>query len=169
MKRKRLSRKNGDETARVFSMDGSDFSTARGKYVRPNARIRKDMIVRAARMADPDFFSSLKGDDRKIAILTLERGFLPILRNCHAATDAICEMCKETKGKRYNPVVCIRKCRMFKAVEMMERLAPLLGDVLATFHRKGGNGEGDGGPGPRKSGPKGDGDGREDKGCLVPA
>lgn len=168
MKRKRLSRKNGDETASVFSMGGSDFSTARGKYVRPNAKIRKDMIVRAARMADPDFFASLKGDDRKIAILTLERGFLPVLRNCHSATDAICEMCKETKGNRYNPVVCIRKCKMFKAVEMMEKLAPLLEDVLSSFHRKGGNPGADDKPGPKKTGPKG-GDDKEDKGCLVPA
>lgn len=171
MKRKRESNANGRECASLFEMEGRGCSVARGKYVRPSAKIDKEAIVRAARMSDPDFFRSLRGDDRKVAILTLERGLVPMLRNCHFATDAICEMCREKKGERYSPIVCIRKCPMFKAVETMEKLVPLLEESLAKFHHGRGNGGGDGVPkgGPKKTGPGGGGDGKEDKGCLVPA
>jgi len=99
----------------------------------PQASISKDDVVRAARMFSPGFFGKLKGERRKVAVLTLKRGFLPVLRNCTTAADVVCKMCKESQGKDYNPLACTRKCAMLRACEQMERLHVTLQAALKLF------------------------------------
>ena len=100
----------------------------------PMAYIRDEDRTRAARLFDPEFFPNLKNDGRKVAVLTLERGFLRVLANAQNGITAICDMCKEAKGDKYDPKKCTRDCPMFHSQELMEQLQTSLRTGLAYFH-----------------------------------
>lgn len=144
MAKRKMSRAWGSECAEVSHWNGQDLMES-DKDKRGHACIRSEDMVRVARMFDPKYFKSLEGERRKIAVLTLERGFLPILRNCYFGMERICEMCQETKGAAYNPTLCTKKCPLFQAQELTEKLAPVLENALSRFHRsknKGGGNQG---------------------------
>ena len=122
--------------------------------VYPTARIDKSSAVRAARLIDPEFFPSLEGDNRKVAVLTLERGFIPLLVGAQRGIDAICDMCKDTNGKKYNPMYCTKRCRMFRAHEKMEELQTTLVAALRRFHKPEDDDNGGHVPSKPKKGPK---------------
>ena len=100
----------------------------------PMAYIRDEDRTRASRLFDPEFFPNLKNDGRKVAVLTLERGFLRVLANAQNGITAICDMCKEAKGDKYDPRKCTKKCLMFHSQELMEELQAALRRGLAAFH-----------------------------------
>lgn len=143
MVKRKLSRAWGSECARVFSRAGQDYHTTYDKNKQGCSHIRREDIVRASRMFDPGYFKSLEGERRKTIILTFERGFLPVLRNCYSGMERICEMCQETKGDRYSPVLCTKKCPLFQSQELMEKLTGVLAEALSRFHRSKNRGGGE--------------------------
>ena len=128
----------------------------------PMACMRDEDRLRAARLFDPEFFPNLKNDGRKVAVLTLERGFMRVLANAQNGVTAICDMCQEAKGDKYDPTNCTRHCPMFRSQELMETLQTTLRKGLAFFHPPGGAAD----KGGDKTSPK-DG-GKDDSPCLVP-
>ena len=122
----------------------------------PSARIDKANTVRAARLLDPEFFPALTDDNRKVAVLTLERGFVPMLVGAQRGVDAICDMCRDSNGERYNPAFCTKRCKMFRAHEKMEELQTALVAALRVFHKPENDGDDNGGhvPSKPKKGPK---------------
>lgn len=136
----------------------------------PKVRVGDD-VVRAARLLSEDFFEKLEGDNRKVAVLTLKRGFMPMLRNGPKAIDAICNMCSEAQGKSYNPLRCMKVCPMMKAAQQMEELYTTLGTAISKFIADGGATDGDTGTvkGPKKTSPSGGDGGHEDRNAPVPA
>ena len=67
----------------------------------PMAYIRDEDRLRASRLFDPEFFPNLKNDGRKVAVLTLERGFLRVLANAQNGMPAIDLGLKSAKTHSY--------------------------------------------------------------------
>lgn len=126
--------------------------------------ISHDNVVRAARLLSPTYFPSLQGDKRKIAVLTLKRGFVPMVDNSCRAINAICSMCSEAQGKDYNPLRCLKTCPMMAAASHAEKLSSALTLALAKFLPKEGDEGGKTVKGKRKTGKvKGGDDGEDDR------
>jgi len=132
--------------------------------------ISHDNVVRAARLLSPTYFHSLKGNDRKIAVLTLKRGFVPMVDNVGRAINSICDMCSEAQGKDYNPLRCTKTCPMMAAATHAEKLSSALTLALSKFLPKDGDCKGAPVKGKRKTGKVRGDDGEDgDKKSPVPA
>ena len=101
----------------------------------PEARITKANALRAARLVDPEFFPALEGNTRQVAIPTLENGFLPMLMGAQRGVNTICDMCRAARGEKYDPMRCMKRCRVFEVQEKMEDLQTALTAVLRIFHK----------------------------------